>query len=384
MSIVTIQAEFMLNFCCESVYNLLDRQECRNGKRCSAAGRANLGRGQHSFMKKTLLIYGLIMAVFVLYLFRYAAEGEEKGAWEDQGLHGDIGETYVMITFQSGMEYWKRALKGYEDAADALGVSIEYRGATRHDAQEQRLVLEQAIARKPAGIAISAIDPYSLLPGINKAVAAGIPVVLFDAGSPGSKAYSFLGTDNYHAGVTAADTMARLLGKAGNVGIITIRGQQNHTERTQGFRDTMRTRYPGVKVVAVADGRGDPATVRETAARMMRDNAGLVGIFVTDAEGGIGTGEAVLNAQRVGSVKIVSFDANKATLDMIRDGTISASIAQGTWNMGYWSLQFLFHLHHGLTVPAPSSSEQNAPLPVKVDTGTSVITKANVADYYAK
>ncbi|MFB5674245.1 substrate-binding domain-containing protein [Paenibacillus terreus] len=335
-------------------------------------------------MKKTLLVYVLIIAAFVLYLFRYAAEGREKGAWEDQGLHGDIGETYVMITFQSGMEYWKSILKGYEDAADALGVSIEYRGATRYDAQEQRLVLEQAIARKPAGIAVSAIDPYSLLPTINKAVEAGIPIVLFDSGSPGSKAYSFLGTDNYNAGVTAADKMAQLLGREGSVGIITINGQQNHEERTQGFKDTINDRYPGMKVVATADGRGDQVNAREAAAQMLQKYPDLSGIFVTDAASGAGTGEAVLGAKRVGSVKIVSFDTNKATLDMIQDGTISASIGQGTWNMGYWSLQYLFHLHHGLTVPAPSSSGQNTPLPVRVDTGISVITKANVDDYYAK
>ncbi|MDP4099022.1 substrate-binding domain-containing protein [Paenibacillus sp. P96] len=335
-------------------------------------------------MKRTLLVYVLIIAAFVLYLFRYDAEGKERGVWEDQGLHGEIGETYVMITFQSGMEYWKSILKGYEDAADALGVSIEYRGATRYDAQEQRLVLEQAIAKKPAGIAISAIDPYSLLPTINKAVEAGIPVVLFDSDSPGSKAYSFLGTDNYNAGVTAADKMAQLLGREGSVGIITLNGQQNHEERTQGFKDIIMDRYPGMKVISTMDGRGDPVAVREAALRMLRDYPDLAGIFVTDAAGGAGAGEAVISAQRAGSVKIVSFDANKATLDMIRDGTLSASIAQGTWNMGYWSLQYLFHLHHGLTVPGPSPSGQNTPLPVRVDTGISVITKANVADYYAK
>ncbi|KAF6603470.1 substrate-binding domain-containing protein, partial [Paenibacillus sp. EKM208P] len=89
--------------------------------------------------------------------------------------------TYMMITFQSGLEYWKSGLKGFEDAGDALGVTVEYRGATRYDAQEQTTVIEQAIARKPAGIAISAIDPHSLIPVINKALDAGIPVVLFDA-----------------------------------------------------------------------------------------------------------------------------------------------------------------------------------------------------------
>ncbi|WP_258296163.1 substrate-binding domain-containing protein [Paenibacillus peoriae] len=335
-------------------------------------------------MKKTLLVYMLLIAAFALYVFRYEQTGPLNGTWEDKGLRGSIGETYMMITFQSGLEYWKSGLKGFEDAGDALGVTVEYRGATRYDAQEQTTVIEQAIARKPAGIAISAIDPHSLIPVINKALDAGIPVVLFDAEAPGSRAYSFLGTDNYKAGVTAADKMAELLGREGQVAVLTLPGQQNHEERSRGFRDTIQRQYPAMKVVEVADGRADAMVSRDESQRLMKAYPKLAGIFVTDATGGTGVGEAVLSQKNSHPLKIISFDTNKATLDMIRGGTISATIAQGTWNMGYWSLQYLFHLHHHLTIPAPSSTGDNTPLPVRVDTGISVVTRTNVDDYYAK
>ncbi|MEC0233030.1 substrate-binding domain-containing protein [Paenibacillus kribbensis] len=335
-------------------------------------------------MKKTLLVYMLLIAAFALYVFRYEQSGPLNGTWEEKGLRGNIGETYMMITFQSGLEYWKSGLKGFEDAADALGVTVEYRGATRYDAQEQTTVIEQAIARKPAGIAISAMDPHSLIPAINKALDAGIPVVLFDAGAPGSRAYSFLGTDNYKAGVTAADKMAELLGREGEVAVLTVPGQQNHEERTRGFRDTIQRQYPAMKVVEVADGRSDALVSRDESLRLMKTYPKLAGMFVTESTGATGVGEAVLSLKNRHPLKIISFDTNKATLDMIRSGTISATIAQGTWNMGYWSLQYLFHLHHHLTIPAPSSSGDNAPLPVRVDTGISVVTRKNVDDYYAK
>jgi ribose transport system substrate-binding protein len=51
-------------------------------------------------------------------------------------------------------------------------------------------VLEQVISKKPAGIAISAVNSELLTATINKAVESGIPVVLFDSGAPDSKAYS--------------------------------------------------------------------------------------------------------------------------------------------------------------------------------------------------
>lgn len=335
-------------------------------------------------MKKMMFVYILLISAFVLYVLRFEYTNQANRSWEDRGLRGDIGENYIMITFQSGLEYWKSPLKGFEDAADALGVTVEYRGATRYDAKEQITVIEQAIARKPAGIAISAIDPKSLVPAINKAIDANIPVVLFDADAPGSKAYSFLGTNNYKAGVTAADKMGELLKGSGEVAVLTLYGQQNHEERVKGFRDTISQKYPGIEVVAVANGYGDSIASRDEAIKLMKVHPNLAGIFVTEATSGAGVGEAVEGANLGRPLQIIAFDTNKSTLDMIKKGTISASIAQGTWNMGYWSLQYLFHLHHHLTIPSPSSFGENAPLPVMVDTGNSVVTSSNVDDYYAK
>ena len=334
-------------------------------------------------MKKMLFIYAALIAAFLIYIFGSRPQSEAEG-WQDGGLRGSLGEHYVMVTFQSGMEYWRNVLKGFEDGGDALGVSVDYRGATRYDAEEQITVLEQVIAKKPAGIAISVKDPEALTPAINKAVEAGIPVVLFDADAPDSMAYSFLGTDNYNAGALAADRMAQVTGETGKIGIITVPGQQNHEERVQGFRETLSLNYPGMSVVQLIDGKGDTVVSREAAEAMIRQVPDLKGIFVTESAGGSGAADAVIAASRTEDIRIIAFDTNKSTLDHISDGTITASIAQGTWNMGYWSLQYLFHLQHGLTVPAPTLGNDVSPLPGRVDTGLSVVTKENVNDYYAK
>lgn len=331
-----------------------------------------------------MLVYAALIVAFLIYVFGFKPQNDSSANWQDGGLRGSIGENYVMVTFESGMEYWRNVLKGYEDGGDALGVSVDYRGATRNDTEEQITVLEQIIAKKPAGIALSAKDPKSLTPTINKAVEAGIPVVLFDADAPGSKAYSFLGTDNYNAGVLAADKMAQVMGRTGKVGIITVPGQQNHEDRTRGFRETIASRYPAMSVVSLKDGKGDAVVSRDAAEEMLKRTPDVKGIFVTDSNGGPGAVEALQNLNRVGDIKIIAFDTNKSTLDHITDGSIAASIAQGTWNMGYWSLQYLFHLHHGLTVPAPTLGNDVSPLPARVDTGLSIVTQENVNNYYAK
>ncbi|MDC3418231.1 substrate-binding domain-containing protein [Aquibacillus salsiterrae] len=331
-------------------------------------------------MKKLLLVYLLLIGLFVLYVYKYQTDVATTRQWSESKFQGSMDETYVMVTFQVGIDYWKRALKGFEDAAEALNVSVEYRGATQYDVNEEITVLEQVIARKPAGIAVSTMDPKALNPVINKAVEAGIPVVMFDADAPDSKAYSFLGTNNYNAGVEAAKKMAELLGGKGEVGVVTQLSQLNHQERTQGFKDTIFRDYPDMEVVSIKSGRGDQLESKQVTEDMLEQYPELKGVFATEANGGVGVGQAVKDNQIMDSVKIISFDTDKGTLDMIDEGIISATLAQGTWKMGYWSLQFLFHLNKGIV----EDEENGSPLPNYLDTGVTIVTEENVDDFYPK
>lgn len=337
-------------------------------------------------MKKLLLIYAILIATFMIFLYVYHFRESKDNTLNQMpsGLHGNMEEKYVMVTFLSGINYWKNGLKGFEEAADMLNVSVEYRGATQYDVNEERTVLEQVIAKKPAGIALSAINPDALVVTINKAVEAGIPIVLFDSGAPASKAYSFLGTDNYNAGVTAAQQMAALTGESGKVAVVTLPNQLNHQQRTAGFQDTLRTKYPDMQVVQIGDGKGDQLVSEQAAAQILQKYPDVVGIFATDANSGVGVGNAVRDADRLSRVKIISFDIDKGTLDMVKSGIISATLAQGTWNMGYWSLMHLLHLNHQ-NKPIADWKHTDVPLvPTYVDTGISVVTKENVDNYYAK
>ena len=103
-------------------------------------------------------------------------------------------------------------------------------------------------------------------------------------------------------------------------------------------------------------------------------------LFVT-----AGAAAAIREAGAVGKVKIVSFDTDKGTLDLIKEGVISGSIAQGTWNRGYWSMHFLYNVKHNLVKPVEGWRTKGInPLPGVVDTGTNVVTKTNVEAFYTK
>ena len=330
-------------------------------------------------MRKLIPVYILLLMLVAFYFYQVKDGLTVNSTTNRERLQGASKDEYVMVTFQAGIDYWKKALKGFEDAASELNVSVVYRGGAQYDAHEQITVLEQVIARKPAGIALSAINPTALNDTINKAIEAGIPVVLFDSDAPLSKAKAFLGTNNYAAGEKGAEQLAKLIKKQGQVAVITLPDQLNHQERTKGFTDTMKSKYPNIQVIEVLNGEGDQLVSKKLAEELLKKYPDLQGIFATEANGGVGVADAAINLSKK-ELKIVSFDVDKQILDYIDSGAISASLAQGTWNMGYWSLQFLFQQNQDSLL----SGGQPHPLPDYVDTGISIATKENLDKYYAE
>ena len=297
-------------------------------------------------------------------------------------FNADPKEEYYMVTFLSGIEYWKGCYKGFEAAGEMYGVKTIYAGAAEYDVNQAVTVFEQIIANKPAGIAVTCINPDAYVEPIKKAMEAGIPVVTFDADSPNSGRYSFLATGNKAAGAMAAKYLASALGEKGDVALVTLPGQLNHEERTAGFVETIEANYPNMRVVQVANGGGEQTTAAAAASGILQANPSVVGLFCTDATSGVGAVAAITETNRT-DVKIVSFDTDKGTLDAIKDGKIAASIAQGTWNMGFWAFQMLFQLNHNLINPTEGWADKGInPLPPYVDTGVNVVTKDNVDAFY--
>ena len=104
-----------------------------------------------------------------------------------------------------------------------------------------------------------------------------------------------------------------------------------------------------MKVVSVGNDNNDQTRAAILVSGFLQAYPNLKGVFCTDALGGVGAATAVREANKVGQVRIVSFDTDKGTLDLIKEGVIDASIAQGTWNMGYWSMMMLYTVKHNLS-----------------------------------
>lgn len=287
-----------------------------------------------------------------------------------------LGE-YYMITFVSGIDYWKGCYEGFEKAANAVGATPVYTGTPESDFASEVDVFEQVVAKNPKGIALTCVDPDAFAEPINEAIEAGIKVVTFDSDSPGSNRYSYLGTGNVAAGAAAAAYMADYIGGSGEVGIIYFTGSQNQEERASGFEQYMETYYPDITVVQKAHGGDDETSSSAAASAMINANPDIKGIFGSNAWMGLGVGNAIEEAGKVDDICGVAFDTDSGVLDYIESGTLKASVVQGTQQMGYWSFQFLWSMNTNSVID-DWQNKGLSPVPGSVDTGVSMATKDNV------
>src|SRR5215831_14539811 len=150
-------------------------------------------------------------------------------------------EVYYLVGVNMALPYWQNAAKGFNQAAALYKVTAKVVGPENYDPQAELAELQKAVAAKPGGVLISVADVSVLGPGIDAAVAAGVPVITMDSDAVGSKRLFFIGTNNLETGRLGGHRVIERLGGSGNVVFFTLSGQPNMEERLKGFKDVLGT-----------------------------------------------------------------------------------------------------------------------------------------------
>src|SRR5713101_2074928 len=290
-------------------------------------------------------------------------------------------EYYVFVSTNINLPYWQEAQAGFMDAATALGVKAELVGPATYDPGAEATMFRNIVDKQPAGICLSAARSDFFKADIDKAVAAGIPVICVDADVPDSKRVLYIGTDNFKAGRESMKRMAALVPGKGNIVVITIPGQRNLDDRLAGVADALKN-FPAMKLTKILDDKGDWRNAFDQVSELILKKDKIDGIICLEAAGGPGAADALNRFEMAGKLPIVAFDKDPKTLDLIERGAIASTIAQKPYVMSYYGLKFLDDLHHNAVKEfkdwrvAPA-----APLPTWVDTGTAVVDKSNLAAF---
>lgn len=346
-------------------------------------GMTQLHRKQKLFFQEEKGMKMKKLAALGLAAVMAASVGTSALAGEVQ-LTAHPDQTYYMVTFLSGYSFWTECWRGFQDAAELLGVEAKYGGTTEYDVNSAVTSLEQIIALNPTGMAVTCMDADAYKDPINNAIEAGIPIVTFDSDSPDSNRTTFIGTSNYAAGVSAADYIGEKLGGQGRVACLTRTGQTNINERIQGFTEELAAKYPDIEMVQVVDAGNDENEAATNMSSLLATDSDIDYIFAALQQAVLGTETALAEAGLTGQIKIVGFDTDTTTLDSIKSGSVDATLSQSPYAEGFWSMMYVYMLANQDCIKSADDwyAKGFPSLPATCDSGCAVVTAENADMYY--
>lgn len=265
------------------------------------------------------------------------------------------------------LSFWVSVKTGAEAAGRELDADIIWKGPSLEtDIATQISIIEDNINKKVDAIVLAACDATALVPVLQKAAAAGIPVITIDSNVNSDLPESFIATDNVAASNKAADVLSGLIGGRGKIAMILfVPGSTTCITREKGFYQGLE-RHPDMDLVAVQYSQTEVATAMAVTEDIVTAHPDLAGIFAANESSTVGCANALRSRGLSGKIKVVGFDASPNEVEALEDGTVQALIVQNPYRMGYMGVKTAIDVLNGRAVEK------------RVDTGIYVVTRDNL------
>ena len=235
----------------------------------------------------------------------------------------------ALVTKALDSEWWQRVKSGAEAAARAApGVKLVVLAPEREVNIDQQVgILEDQITRGVSALAVAPAGVSEILPVLDKAKAAGIPVLIVDTDVNWPAKLSYIGADNRVGGRIAGEYIIKLLSGKGKVAVIRgILGIATHEERLAGFREAI-ARAPGIECVAVQPANSERALGMTVMENLLTAHPDLRAVFATNDQMALGAVEAIAAHNLAGKVQVVGFDATREAVRAVVAGRLSGDMA---------------------------------------------------------
>lgn len=317
-------------------------------------------------MKKLYVILLFLILGLMLHSCKYAPLSKQMK--QDKQSAAPLRFTLVAPLAQN--PYWDTIREGMEAANKKLGVDTKYVAPTQINPNEQLDDLETAIASKVDGIITTAYNTKQFTPMINKAVEAGIPVVLIDNDAPRSKRTLYIGASNVKAGIKAGELMSKATVGRAAIGIMTAASDQtNLSDRVEGFQRAI-SKYPGMRIVSLKNGNSDSLQITEKLQEMLKEHPEITGIFCTGGYGSIIAAKMLEQRRNHVRITLIGFYSREDTIRNIENGVVYGSIVQNAGEIGYLGVKTLKELKDGKKFTTRI-----------IDPGMLVVTRKNLDTY---
>ncbi|MDB5332134.1 MAG: rbsB [Phycisphaerales bacterium] len=226
------------------------------------------------------------------------------------------------------------------------------------DVAKQSNQIKDFIVKRVSAIVLSPCDSASILPVIQEANAAGIPVFTVDipCNEPGVKIVTQIATDNYGGGKEAGRAMIEALGEAGGkIAILHFKQAESCLLRVKGFRevvDAHNAAHPGaIQIVTELESGGAKDIGYKAAEDALQSHPDLRGIFAINDPAALGARAALEKAGKTQQVMLIGFDGQPEGKQAIKDGKIYADPIQFPDKMGVQMVDAIVRHSKGETLP---------------------------------
>jgi ABC-type sugar transport system substrate-binding protein len=267
------------------------------------------------------------------------------------------------FTLQDGAKKFDKATPGAK--------VIFAQGKSGTDDAGEIAAIQDMVAAGVKGIAIAPTSP-AVVPALNKAIKAGVKIVLIDNDIPTWHAKSsVVATNNFNGGVLAGKYLATRLKAGDQLGILEgVPGVPSLEDRVNGMLKGLGPLKAKLKIVGKLETDCDQTKGFNQAQTMLTANPDLKAIYSACGPPAVGADQALKNANvAASSFTMVGYDAQPDEVAQITAGRENASVAQFPFRIGLLGVQTLWKVVNGQKVAK------------NVDTGTALVTKANASKF---
>ena len=276
--------------------------------------------------------------------------------------------TVVLKSLNVRSDYWQAVISGAQTAAKELGVRLDLQGPLQEsDIEGQITALRDAIARKPAAIAVAPMDDPRIPELLDDIRAAGIRLVVMDTPLALKNPPAVVSNDHVQAGRLAGEAAALAVGERRPSRCSAIRGKRR--SRTGG--------YAGIEQAMKAHGgrisgtyySGDSEQLAyEFTVALLRTNPKVNAFIALNENATLGVAKAIKEAKKTNAYKLIGFESSIYEIQLLEEGTVDALVVQKPFNVGYL----------GVKTAAESAGGRKTDKSTLI--GSTVVTRANMND----
>lgn len=285
------------------------------------------------------------------------------------GATSAMAQTIALVQINQQALFFNQMNEGAEAAAKEAGADLTIFNAN-NDPAAQNNAIETYIAQGVDAIIVVAIDVNGVMPAVEQAAEAGIPVLAVDAILPDGPQKAQIGVDNKAAGGDIAKTFLEATGGKARVGIVGALNSFIQNVRQKGFEEGIAG-AEGVEVVGVVDGRNVQDTALAAAENLITANPDMTAIYATGEPALVGAVAAVEAQGATDRVEIFGWDLTAQVIKAIDEGYVIAVVQQSPYEMGATAVR------SAMTLIGGGEVDKTISVPI------TIVTKANVDEFRA-